>query len=180
MLAAAAEAAAAGHGLAAARGRRKTPPEPYFSAPENPATCLPGGGVALIGVAVAQRSPRVAVWFWQARPGGPTERPTGTTEAKPRGSKPRGRVGCRLHEDRVHEDSGRTQTPWIKPYVSYHALSRAQGCHEGSRWRPSLGSLAQPTTLVSSGSTADRHMHGAALLVQARQRKGVCVGGSKG
>ena len=39
-------------------------------------------GVALIGVAAAQRSPRVAVWFWQARPGGPTERPTGTTEAK--------------------------------------------------------------------------------------------------
>ena len=27
--------------------------------------------------------------------------------------------GCRLHEDRVHEDSGRTQTPWI------HELSRA-------------------------------------------------------
>ena len=38
--------------------------------------------MALIGVAVAQRSLRVAVWFWQARPGGTTERPTGTTEAK--------------------------------------------------------------------------------------------------
>mmetsp|Transcript_38065 Transcript_38065/g.123176 ORF Transcript_38065/g.123176 Transcript_38065/m.123176 type:complete len:290 (+) Transcript_38065:677-1546(+) len=27
-------------------------------------------------------------------------------------------------------------------------LSRAPGCHEGSRWRPSPGSLAQPSTLV--------------------------------
>ena len=37
------------------------------------------------------------------------------------------------------------------------AVPSISGCHEGSRWRPSLGSLAQPTTLVSSGSTADRH-----------------------
>ena len=32
-------------------------------------------------------------------------------------------------------------------------------CHEGSRWRPSPGSLAQPTTLLPrTGSTADRHL----------------------
>ena len=63
-------------------------------------------------------------------------------------SKPRGRVGCRLHEDRVHEDSGRTQTPWI------HELSRAitraevpRGVAVASIARlPTY--LAQPTTLV--------------------------------
>ena len=72
---------------------------------------------------------------------------------RPKLNKPRGRVGA-----------GSTRTESTKTvdgrkllgYMSYHALSRAQRCHEGSRWRPSLGSLAQPTTLVSSGSTADR------------------------
>ena len=39
-------------------------------------------GVALISPAAAQCSPHVAVWVWQDRPGGPTERATGTTEAK--------------------------------------------------------------------------------------------------
>ena len=38
-------------------------------------------------------------------------------------SKPRGRVGCRLHEDRVHEDGGRTQTPWIRELS--RAITRA-------------------------------------------------------
>ena len=47
-------------------------------------------------------------------------------------------------------------------YTNWPSASQAGGereCHEGSRWRPSPGSLAQPTTLLPrTGSTADRHL----------------------
>ena len=85
-----------------------------------------------------------------------------------------GRVGCGCHEDR------RPRRRWTDAnslsnshsrlsYWSYRksavreppARRRRERCHEGSRWRPSPGSLAQPTTLVPrAGSTADRHCLG--------------------
>ena len=71
-----------------------------------------------------------------------------------------GRVGCGCHEDR------RPRRRWTDAnslsnshsrlsYWSYRksavreppARRRRERCHEGSRWRPSPGSLAQPTTL---------------------------------
>ena len=85
--------------------------------------------------------------------------PTSMLVRRPRRSKT-GRVGCGCHEDR------RPRRRWTDAnslsdshsrlsYWSYRksavreppARRRRERCHEGSRWRPSPGSLAQPTTL---------------------------------
>ena len=60
-------------------------------------------------------------------------------------NKPRGRVGAGFTRT---ESTKTVDGRKLLGYVSYHTLSRAQGCHERSRWRPSPGSLAQPTTLL--------------------------------
>ena len=82
-------------------------------------------------------------------PGGPstTQARSGTGKRGGAGklNKPRGRVGAGFTRT---ESTKTVDGRKLLGYMSYHALSRAQRCHEGSRWRPSLGSLAQPTTLV--------------------------------
>ena len=71
----------------------------------------------------------------------------------PKLNRPRGRVGCGRHEDRVHEDDGRTQTNSL-------GLSRAITRAEMPRG-VAVASIARLPSSTddprASGSTADRH-----------------------
>ena len=107
-------------------------------------------------------NPRAAAHHCSARDtvAGPTPKRDSAQNREGGWGSKTGRVGCGCHEDR------RPRRRWTDAnslsnshsrlsYWSYRksavreppARRRRERCHEGSRWRPSPGSLAQPTTL---------------------------------